>query len=230
MNIELKAAITAKYGTQKVFAKELGIGENRVSYIIQGRHTLSENEKARWAEALGVPAEILFDDRQIIVDQMHSITDRADLEKRELTAGENREYRRLHDQYRALRRQAKIKQHEVEAPDALGEIEVHVRALDRLVRAQRENTITIPPEVLTFLAEHVQDTAELPRLKDALKGLVDLFITGDTSRLLSQEAKLRSQGILSEEKFIRTLDQYVQFEAKIPEWTPDVDNAGWTES
>jgi plasmid maintenance system antidote protein VapI len=54
MNRELKAEIIRRFGCQYPFAAALGIREALVSSVIQGKHSLSEEEKRKWAKALGV--------------------------------------------------------------------------------------------------------------------------------------------------------------------------------
>lgn len=59
-NQELKAEIIRQHGSQYRFAAKLGIQESIVSSVIRGRRSLSESERQRWAERLGVAPEKLF--------------------------------------------------------------------------------------------------------------------------------------------------------------------------
>lgn len=53
MNLELKAAIVRRFGSQANFAAALEVDEPVVSRVIRGRRQLSQDEQQRWADALG---------------------------------------------------------------------------------------------------------------------------------------------------------------------------------
>lgn len=59
-NLPLKALIVGKYGTQVDFAEEVGVDSSYVSMVIGGRRQLADDQKARWAAALGSRPEDLF--------------------------------------------------------------------------------------------------------------------------------------------------------------------------
>jgi plasmid maintenance system antidote protein VapI len=58
----LKLAILKKYDCQGDFAQELQVPESKVSQVLRGRRQLTEQEKQRWAQALGVPLQEAFGD------------------------------------------------------------------------------------------------------------------------------------------------------------------------
>ena len=60
MNLELKAQIVRKYGSQADFAKALRVDEPLVSRVIRGRKELAEKDAKRWAEKLGCDVGELF--------------------------------------------------------------------------------------------------------------------------------------------------------------------------
>ena len=59
-NLRLKGAIVMKYGSQATFASAIGVFEPIVSRVITGRHTLSADDREKWAKLLGVEANDLF--------------------------------------------------------------------------------------------------------------------------------------------------------------------------
>ncbi len=56
----LKAKIIEKYGTQADFSSELGLNENIVSRIVNGRRTAKPQEAQAIARALNCAPEELF--------------------------------------------------------------------------------------------------------------------------------------------------------------------------
>lgn len=60
MNWELKRKIGERFGSQFKFAHMLSIHESFVSKIVRERRKLSDSEKTRWAETLGVGVEEIF--------------------------------------------------------------------------------------------------------------------------------------------------------------------------
>ena len=63
-NSKLRDAIREKFGSQRDFAAKIGMHESRVSLVVNGRWVLTESEMKRWARALGVPMEQVFDGEQ----------------------------------------------------------------------------------------------------------------------------------------------------------------------
>jgi len=61
-NLILKAKIIEKIGSQTVFARLLGVTEDRLSKIIHGRLSPQETERKLIAQKLGVPEGELFPD------------------------------------------------------------------------------------------------------------------------------------------------------------------------
>ena len=59
-NWELKIAIIRKFGTQTEFAREVGLREDRISRIIQGRMYPTEYDKEIISAKLGKKKEELF--------------------------------------------------------------------------------------------------------------------------------------------------------------------------
>ena len=59
-NLKLKSTIIAKHGSQGDFSQEIGVAECIISRVINGRHTLGEPERERWAKSLGVDVVELF--------------------------------------------------------------------------------------------------------------------------------------------------------------------------
>jgi transcriptional regulator with XRE-family HTH domain len=68
MNKVLIARMVEKYGTQSDFAHALGIREGVVSQVIHGRRTLQDEEKQRWARALGAEFGELFGEDEALRD------------------------------------------------------------------------------------------------------------------------------------------------------------------
>jgi len=62
MNLELKAEIIRRFGSQVNFAMAIKEDESFVSRIINGRRTLKAEDKEKWARALGTKPEKLFKD------------------------------------------------------------------------------------------------------------------------------------------------------------------------
>jgi hypothetical protein len=54
VNLELKAAVVLRYGSQVKGAKELGLGESRLSRLIQGHDTPRPDEARMLHKKLGV--------------------------------------------------------------------------------------------------------------------------------------------------------------------------------
>ena len=59
-NLELKAAIIRRFGTQYVFAQALGRPEPIVSNVIRGRLRLPDDEQVKWAKLLKADPKVLF--------------------------------------------------------------------------------------------------------------------------------------------------------------------------
>lgn len=59
-NRVLKAKIIEKIGSQTVFARLLGLSEDRLSKIIHGRVSVQETERQLMALKLGVPENEIF--------------------------------------------------------------------------------------------------------------------------------------------------------------------------
>lgn len=59
-NLELKLAILERYSSQRNFAQVIGISENDLSRIVQGRQKLSRDKQGRWAMLLNRKQEQLF--------------------------------------------------------------------------------------------------------------------------------------------------------------------------
>ena len=53
VNLELKAELIRRYGSQIEAAKALGLAENRLSYIVRGHIKPSERERKALEDALG---------------------------------------------------------------------------------------------------------------------------------------------------------------------------------
>jgi transcriptional regulator with XRE-family HTH domain len=53
INLEFKVAIIKKFGSQVVAARELGVRESRLSYLIRGHSTPTIAERNALAEAFG---------------------------------------------------------------------------------------------------------------------------------------------------------------------------------
>jgi len=64
MNLELKAAIVRRYGAQYPFAAALGIRESTVSAVVRGHRVLNDEEKSKWAAALGGSVKKLFQEEK----------------------------------------------------------------------------------------------------------------------------------------------------------------------
>ena len=50
----LKAAIVEKFGCQRRFAAKLDVDPSIVSFVVNGRRSLSEDEKRRWESLLKI--------------------------------------------------------------------------------------------------------------------------------------------------------------------------------
>jgi hypothetical protein len=64
MNLELKAEIVRRYGAQYPFAAALGIRESTVSAVVRGHRALNDEEKSKWAAALGCNAKKIFQEEK----------------------------------------------------------------------------------------------------------------------------------------------------------------------
>jgi plasmid maintenance system antidote protein VapI len=64
---DLKFEILKKFGTQFVFAREVGDHFSFVSMVLNGHRVLSDEKARRWGKALGVSPEIIkpFMDKKI---------------------------------------------------------------------------------------------------------------------------------------------------------------------
>ena len=62
MNLELKAQIVRKYGSQANFAQAVKADETVISRVIRGRRPLKPEDREKWARALGRRPEELFED------------------------------------------------------------------------------------------------------------------------------------------------------------------------
>jgi hypothetical protein len=62
MNLELKAEIVRRYGSQANFSTALKVDESFVSRVVRGRRTLEPKEQKKWAQALGKKPEDLFEE------------------------------------------------------------------------------------------------------------------------------------------------------------------------
>jgi plasmid maintenance system antidote protein VapI len=60
MNWPLRTKIVEKFGTQADFAHAIKSAEAVVSKVIRGRRVLAEEERKRWADALGAEIAELF--------------------------------------------------------------------------------------------------------------------------------------------------------------------------
>lgn len=60
MNQALRVEIIRSYGSQWRFAQRLDLHESYVSMVVRGRRNLSDEEKTRWAKALGVKVGEIF--------------------------------------------------------------------------------------------------------------------------------------------------------------------------
>ena len=60
MNKTLKSMIVLKFGTQDDFADRIGVSRSFVSNVIRGRHDLSSEKKAEWADVLGCTLYEIF--------------------------------------------------------------------------------------------------------------------------------------------------------------------------
>ena len=56
----LKLAILERYGSQRNFAQTVGVTENDLSRIVQGRQRLSRDKQGHWAMLLNRKREHLF--------------------------------------------------------------------------------------------------------------------------------------------------------------------------
>jgi len=59
-NAVLFRAIHQKYRSQDAFAKVVGCSQSSVSYIVLGEHSISDENKRCWADALDSTVEELF--------------------------------------------------------------------------------------------------------------------------------------------------------------------------
>ena len=66
-NLKLKAVIIEKFGSQSNFSQEIKVREPVISRVINNRHSLSQEERERWAKMLGVEATELFGEPEKIV-------------------------------------------------------------------------------------------------------------------------------------------------------------------
>ena len=55
----LKIRILERFGSQTSFAEVVGVRDELVSRVIRGRRAISDKEKVKWAEALGVDSTFL---------------------------------------------------------------------------------------------------------------------------------------------------------------------------
>ena len=62
MNLELKAEIIRRYGSQANFSTALRLDESLVSRVVRGRRTLEPEEQQKWALALGKKPADLFEE------------------------------------------------------------------------------------------------------------------------------------------------------------------------
>ena len=60
MNLNLKVAILASGEAQWEIARRAAIAETKLSKVIRGRVELSEDERRRLSDVLGIPAADLF--------------------------------------------------------------------------------------------------------------------------------------------------------------------------
>lgn len=60
VNLPLKAAIIARFGTQFEFCATMREHPTVVSAVIRGRRTIPEAKRQKWAEALGAKVKDLF--------------------------------------------------------------------------------------------------------------------------------------------------------------------------
>ena len=58
VNLDLKAAIIRKYGSQARFACRIKMDKGSLSEVVRGRKDLNEKQKARWAKLLKVEPTI----------------------------------------------------------------------------------------------------------------------------------------------------------------------------
>lgn len=56
----LKAKIIEIYGSQYGFAKEIGVHESYISYVVNNKRMLAEKEMQRWAKKLKCEARDIF--------------------------------------------------------------------------------------------------------------------------------------------------------------------------
>lgn len=59
MNRKLRLTILKQYDSQAAFAKAIGEDDARVSRVIRGWQSLTDERRAKWAKALGVKEEDL---------------------------------------------------------------------------------------------------------------------------------------------------------------------------
>lgn len=62
VNKALRLKIVEMADTQKSFAKRLGVCDSIVSAVVRGRRNLSRDEKAKWAQELGVKVGDVFEE------------------------------------------------------------------------------------------------------------------------------------------------------------------------
>jgi transcriptional regulator with XRE-family HTH domain len=60
MNKKLKSKIFERFGTQCDFSRAVDVHESLVSRVLQGRRTLTEAERQRWADLLEADCKELF--------------------------------------------------------------------------------------------------------------------------------------------------------------------------
>lgn len=63
MNIDLKVELIRRFGSQLVAAKQLKIGESKLSYLVRG-HAEPNHHEARFLELLSVPITLNRKDRK----------------------------------------------------------------------------------------------------------------------------------------------------------------------
>ena len=61
-NFKLKAKIIERFGYQWKFAQFLEIDETIISRVLRGGRKLNNEQRQRWADALGCPVKELFPD------------------------------------------------------------------------------------------------------------------------------------------------------------------------
>ncbi|MBU4186117.1 MAG: helix-turn-helix domain-containing protein [Proteobacteria bacterium] len=64
MNLELKAMVIKKFGSQAEFSMVINEDESTISRVIKGRRRLNDEQKNKWADALGCKPNEIFNELQ----------------------------------------------------------------------------------------------------------------------------------------------------------------------